>query len=109
LTKLCFVWASETNRGGGWIRKCISTARVSVLVNGSPTTEFPIKKGLRQGDPLSSFLFNITVEGLSKMIGKGCDLDLVEGIHLGFDNLRISHLQFADDTLIFSFKSLSSI
>jgi hypothetical protein len=43
------------------------------------------------------------------MIGKGYDLDLVEGIHLGFDNLRISHLQFADDTLIFSFKSLSSI
>jgi hypothetical protein len=43
------------------------------------------------------------------MIGKGCDLDLVEGIHLGFDNLRISNLQFADDTLIFSFKSLSSI
>ncbi|KAG6746412.1 hypothetical protein POTOM_050952 [Populus tomentosa] len=51
----------------------------------------------------------LQVEGLSKMIGKGCDLDLVEGIHLGSDNLRISRLRFADDTLIFSSKSLSSI
>jgi hypothetical protein len=49
------------NRWRGWIMQCISTAKMSVLVNGSPTEEFCLAKGLRQGDPLSSFLFNIAV------------------------------------------------
>jgi len=41
--------------------QCISTAKMSVLVNGSPTEEFCLAKGLCQGDPLSPFLFNIAV------------------------------------------------
>nr|KYP35452.1 Transposon TX1 uncharacterized [Cajanus cajan] len=37
----------------GWIRECLNIARLSVLVNGSPTSEFPMGRGLRQGDPLA--------------------------------------------------------
>ncbi|KAE8679964.1 hypothetical protein F3Y22_tig00111392pilonHSYRG00065 [Hibiscus syriacus] len=48
---------------------CITTASVSVLVNGSPTKKFSIKKGLRQGCPLSPFLFNLVGEALSGLIG----------------------------------------
>jgi hypothetical protein len=55
-------------RRQGWIMQCISTAKMSVLVNGSPTEEFCLAKGLRQQDPLSSFLFNIAVQGLSCML-----------------------------------------
>jgi len=53
------------SRWGGWIMQCISTAKMSMLVNGSPMTEFNLEKGLQQRDPLSPFLFNIAVQGLS--------------------------------------------
>ncbi|GKV35303.1 hypothetical protein SLEP1_g43600 [Rubroshorea leprosula] len=53
-----------------WIKECLSTARVSVLVNGSPTEEFQMGKGLRQGDPLSLFLFLMIGEGLHGLVKK---------------------------------------
>jgi hypothetical protein len=41
---------------------------MSILVNGSPTNDFKVSKGLRQGDPLSPFLFLIVAEGLAGMM-----------------------------------------
>jgi hypothetical protein len=53
-----------------WIMACVSTARLSVLINGSPTSEFTTSCGLRQGDPLSPFLFCLVAEGISVFIRK---------------------------------------
>jgi len=53
-----------------WIKECVSTATASVLVNGSPTDEFHLERGLRQGDPLSPFLFLLDVEGLNVMMSE---------------------------------------
>nr|KYP35151.1 hypothetical protein KK1_043821 [Cajanus cajan] len=52
----------------GLIKECLNTTCLSVLVNGSPTDKFPMKRGLRQGDPLALFLFMVVVEGLSGLI-----------------------------------------
>ena len=45
------------DRWCNWIEACLKSARISVLVNGSPTDEFSMERGIRQGDPLSPFLY----------------------------------------------------
>ncbi|GMI80386.1 hypothetical protein HRI_001707900 [Hibiscus trionum] len=85
-----------------WIKMCIATAKVAVLVNGQPTNSFPISRGLRQGCPLSPMLFNLIGEALSVLIRKGMAIEIVEGIRMGDSNLVISHLQFADDLMLLS-------
>ncbi|GKV25759.1 hypothetical protein SLEP1_g35153 [Rubroshorea leprosula] len=75
-----------------WMWECLSTARISILINGSPTSEFPISNGLRQGDPLSSFLFLLVAEGLSGLVKKVEGEGLLKGVVIGrgdVDNLRV--------------------
>ncbi|GJZ09262.1 hypothetical protein Tco_0543545 [Tanacetum coccineum] len=70
-----------------------------VLINGSPTQEFMLHRGLRQGDPLSPFLFIIAMEGLHIAIEDAKASNLYSGISLGMDNLRLSHSFYPDDVL----------
>ncbi|GJR79063.1 RNA-directed DNA polymerase, eukaryota, reverse transcriptase zinc-binding domain protein [Tanacetum coccineum] len=56
-----------------WIKTCISSSIASILVNGSPTSEFFINRGLRQGDPLSPFLFILVMEGLHNAFADAVD------------------------------------
>ena len=84
-----------------WIGSCISSPMLSVLVNGSPTRQFGVERGLCQGDPLSLFLFNVAVEGLSTLFRKAAEMDLLQGMVFGDNAVHVSHLQFADDTILF--------
>jgi hypothetical protein len=70
-----------------WIMECISSASASILVNGSPTNEFKFERGLRQGDPLSPFLFLLAAEGLNVMMKASVDAGLFRGYLIG-DNVE---------------------
>jgi len=103
--KICFptLWRK-------WIKECVTTATASILVNGSPTDEFSLGRGLRQGDPLSPFLFLLAAEGLNVMMKSMVESSLFRGYSVGMANpLVVSHLQFADDTLLLGEKSWANI
>ncbi|KAJ0507913.1 putative RNA-directed DNA polymerase [Helianthus annuus] len=90
---------SFPDRWRKWIMATLVSARASVIVNGSPTMEFECTRGLRQGDPLSPFLFVIAMEALTGIMKKA----MVEGIFNGLKCTRngpiLSHLIYADDVV----------
>lgn len=93
-----------------WIKECVSTAAASILVNGSPTDEFPLERGLRQGDPLSLFFFLLAAEGLNVIIKSVVVRNIFEGFKVGASSsMSVSHLQFADDTLFLGVKSWANV
>ncbi|CAJ2678325.1 unnamed protein product [Trifolium pratense] len=93
-----------------WIRECVCTATASVLVNGSPTDEFSLKRGLRQGDPLSPFLFLLAAEGLNVLMEAMVAQNLFTGYSISeHGSISVSHLQFADDTLLLGVKSWANV
>ncbi|WJZ83279.1 hypothetical protein VitviT2T_002974 [Vitis vinifera] len=88
----------------GWIKWCISTASFSVLINGTPKGFFQSSRGLRQGDPLSPYLFVIAMEVFSSFLKRAVDNGYISGCQVKGRNeggTQISHLLFADDTLVF--------
>lgn len=84
-----------------WILECCSSVSMSIMINGSATKDFQTQKGLRQGDPLSPFLFNIVAEGLNIMLERAKGRNIIRGTTVGREGVCISHLQFADDTILF--------
>ena len=64
-----------------WIKGCLESGKASVIINGSPTTEFYMTKGVRQGDPLSPFLFIIAMEGLNMAMKTAVEKGVYEGIN----------------------------
>ncbi|KAJ9702452.1 hypothetical protein PVL29_004269 [Vitis rotundifolia] len=88
----------------GWMWSCLSSAKFSVLVNGVPAGFFPSTKGLREGDPLSLYLCVMGMEVLDVLIRRAVEGGFLSGCNIRGGSeppLNISHLFFADDTIIF--------
>ena len=77
------------------------TASYSVLINGEPRGYITPSQGIRQGDPLSPYLFLLCVEGLSSLIRHAVASQNLHGILSCTNGVCISHLLFADDSFIF--------
>jgi hypothetical protein len=83
------------------IMKCVKTVTFSILINGKPTNIFFPERGLRQGDPLSPYLFIICADVLSAAISKAQENKLIHGVKIAPRAPEITHLFFADNSLMF--------
>uniref|UniRef100_A0A2N9GVI8 Reverse transcriptase domain-containing protein n=1 Tax=Fagus sylvatica TaxID=28930 RepID=A0A2N9GVI8_FAGSY len=89
------------------VLKCVSTSSFSILVNGGQMENFKPSRGIRQGDPLSPYLFILCMEYLSLKILEECDNNSWKGIKASRGGLVFSHLFFADDLLFCAEVSIS--
>ena len=88
---------------------CISSPTFSILINGSPFGSISPSRGLRQGDPLSPFLFILGTEVLSHLLVNAENNGSFKGFPLARTCPRVSHLLFADDLIIFAQASVVDV
>ena len=88
------------------IKACISNPWIAPLVNGRPSNFFQASRGLRQGCPLSPFLYILMADSLSRKLTAGKFDGLIPGITTATGFEAINHAIFADDTLLLGGASL---
>jgi hypothetical protein len=84
------------------IMKCVTSVNFAVRVNGVLSPSFKPSRGIRQGDPISPYLFLLCAEGLTCMLKARGPQFLSKGVRVSRHSPWISHLLFADDCLIFT-------
>lgn len=80
---------------------CVKTMSFFILINGKPRGKIITTRGLRQGDPISPYLFLLCAEGLSAMLRDKVGMGKIKGILVCRGTPQISHLLLADDCIIF--------
>lgn len=82
------------------VMNCVTTVEYRIRVNGVLTEEFIPEQGLRQGDPLSPYLFLLCAEGFSALLKRAEEEGRIHGIRICRGAPSVSHLLFTDDSLI---------
>jgi len=88
------------------VMRCVTSVSFSIRMNGILSTPFKPSRGIRQGDPISPYLFLLCSEGLSCLLRAVRPVHLSRGVRVGIHAPWVSHLLFADDCIIFSEASL---
>nr|GEV10331.1 RNA-directed DNA polymerase, eukaryota, reverse transcriptase zinc-binding domain protein [Tanacetum cinerariifolium] len=92
----CIVWLGQ--KWCSWIRGSLMSSMASILVNGSPTSEFQFYRGLKEGDPLAPYLFILVMESLHLSFSRVIEAGIFTGIKI--DSVTtLSHLFYADDAI----------
>ncbi|KAJ6978456.1 hypothetical protein NC653_026763 [Populus alba x Populus x berolinensis] len=91
-----------------WITTCITTVYYSINVNGEMHGFFHGTRGIRQGDPLSPYLFVLAMEGLSSIINKSIQSSSFK-YHWRCKPTKLTHICFADDLMLFCHADPNSI
>ena len=91
-----------------WIRGTLESAMASVLINGSPTSEFQSHCGLKQGDPLAPYHFILIMESLHLSLARAIEAGIFKGIDIDA-SLNMSHLFYADDAVFIGEWSTANI
>uniref|UniRef100_A0A2N9G7C7 Reverse transcriptase domain-containing protein n=1 Tax=Fagus sylvatica TaxID=28930 RepID=A0A2N9G7C7_FAGSY len=91
------------------IYQCISTVQFTLLLNGTKSTSITPSRGLRQGDPLSPYLFILCADVLAKLINREVARGSITGVKLGVGAASITKLFYADDVLLFCGAKVSEV
>jgi hypothetical protein len=83
------------------IMACVRSVSYSIVVNGTPVGHINPSRGLRQGDPISPYLFLLCAEVLSSMLSKAESAGVITGVPTSKRGPKLTHLFFADDSLLF--------
>jgi hypothetical protein len=83
------------------MEQIIEGGKVGININGEPGNFFDTHRGLRQGDPLLPLLFNLVSDALATMLDNAKKVGKIKGLVPHLIEERITHLQYADDTVIF--------
>ena len=83
------------------IMSCVKSVSYSVLLNGVPGSNIKPSRGLRQGDPLSPYFFLVCAMGLQGLLHKVESEGLIRGVSICKNGPCVSHLFFADDSVLF--------
>lgn len=80
---------------------CVSTVKYAILINGKTSKTFSPTRGIRQGDPISPYLLLLCVEGLSALLSRAKNVGQIKGVKVAHGCQPISHLFFANNSLLF--------
>ncbi|CAN1153049.1 LINE-1 retrotransposable element ORF2 protein [Linum perenne] len=92
----------------GWIIACFTSTMLSININGTSRGYFPAQRGLRQGDPISPYLFIISMEVLSCLFERA-SADKKLQYHPQCKGVQVTHLSFADDLLVFTKANVEAV
>ena len=87
--------------------KCVESVVYSIMINGKQHDKIKPTRGLKQGDPLSPYLFLLCAEGLSRLLNKAKEGKRIHGVVVARNGPKVMHLFFVDNSLLFCHAKLN--